>query len=151
MLPLNETTLFFGVGVGFALWAGWVGLILLGVLWVYVWKWIDDADEKKPHPLLRLFKFERVGRSYEHKIRRKGSKKSLDIFDVVMGTCVLGVLIIPALGAITIVLIHFYAIPLIIAVLVICAFMTRFGRRHKKLFDKHVGNPKAHEDANNES
>ena len=46
MLPLNETTVFFGAGVGFALWAGWVGLVLLGILWVYVWKWIDDADKK---------------------------------------------------------------------------------------------------------
>lgn len=37
-----------------------------------------------------------------------------------------------------------YALALFVASLVAIAFVARFARRHKKLFDKHIKDPEAH-------
>jgi hypothetical protein len=142
MIPLTrevfEIIWWFSLG----LWAITLALLILGCVWQHAWKWVDDSDEVNAHPLWALGGWEKTGMVGRYKNKQTGESK--DFEDTMAFIFFLGLPVLMVLGSLVVVLLHFYAVPLTIGVLVLVAHLSRFGRRHKKLFDKHVNDPKAH-------
>jgi hypothetical protein len=121
---------------------GTAGLVLLAVLigelWRHSWAWIDDSEPGRNPVLDRLAKLrgwapEEGGRW----IDKKGDRKY-------------GALFLPCTIAFASPLSIFLGIklyPFLLAAicLFLIAYVARFARRHKKLFDKHLKDPKAHQ------
>jgi hypothetical protein len=143
MIPLTEMTVKIGAMVGFSFWAGWLAAFLLGFAWIAAIRWVDDNDGEYKHPMLSLFRLDIVEKRYcKHLVTKSG--KIRDLWDVIL-TGIFGAVWVPILGMLVVVLLHFYALPLTVAVLVLVAFLARAGKRHGKMFDKHTKDPEAHD------
>ncbi|MEQ4254280.1 hypothetical protein [Pseudomonas syringae] len=123
-----------------------VTLLMLGVLggliWAKTWGWIDDSKPGR-NPVLELMARLRgwVPYTTEHGgyfwwKDKEGATKC----DVVFAYAFTAFLLPLA----TFLSIKFYPVLLTALTLLLLAYVARFARRHKKLFDKHLKDPEAH-------
>lgn len=136
--------LFFG---GIALALAWFALLVLAQVWARAWNWIDDGDNPiQANPILqRLMKI----RGYELRKRTKYSdsvaywNKKDECGDSGFFIAV-PALILFLSPTVIFLSMRFYPVPIAIGTLAVIAYLARFARRHKKLFDKHIKDPLAH-------
>jgi len=119
-------------------------IILLGKAWRHAWGWIDDSEPGR-NPVLELIARLRGWTTFETKGTtstylwwkdKKGETRTdpfIDLFLVVLFTPLSIYLVF-----------KLYALALFVVSLLAIAFVARFARRHKKLFDKHIKDPEAH-------
>ncbi|MGN8104669.1 hypothetical protein [Pseudomonas sp. 22072] len=119
-----------------------LGAVLFGLVWRKAWAWIDDAEAGR-NPVLEFLArlrgwtpYTTGGAGYQWWKDKKDSTHT----EVVL----------PFLGAFFFtplaIFLGIKLYPLVVAALtlVAVAFVARFARRHKKLFDKHLKDPEAH-------
>lgn len=102
------------------------------------WLWVDDSKTDAPYPMTLLIA-RLLGYTHGGFHFNKGSKKkdSCDLLGMAALTLLGGPLAIYLA-------IQFYPVVLAAGLLYAIAHTARFARRHKKLFDEHVKDPKAH-------
>ncbi|MBF8732838.1 MULTISPECIES: hypothetical protein [Pseudomonas] len=119
-------------------------VVLLGKAWRHAWAWIDDSRPGR-NPVLELMArlrgwtpWDTQGSSsiYLWWKDKKGETKT-DAFSWLFFIAFWVPLSIYLV-------VKLYALALFVASLVAIAFVARFARRHKKLFDKHIKDPEAH-------
>lgn len=103
------------------------------------WLWVDDAKTDAPYPMTLLIA---KVRGYQHSegIRFYKGCRTIDSSDL-LATVALMFLCGPLAIYLSF---QFYPVVLAAALLYAIAHTARFARRHKKLFDEHVKDPKAH-------
>mgnify|MGYP001611589864 CR=1 FL=1 len=125
-----------------------VGLLLLavlaGMIWRKTWAWIDDAEPGR-NPVLELLaklrgwtQYTTQGTSTTYfwwKDKTGDSKPDVLFPFMAVAFCTP---LATYLG------IKFYPVLLVALTLVLIAYVARFARRHRKLFDKHLKDPEAH-------
>lgn len=128
----------------------WLIAVLSAYVWGWIWAWVDDGKRPKRNSLLSLsmraqgWSVSEPGNSWAYRKgdktegydRREGSDGEAGFFYPLLALC-FGPWVIAAS-------ILFYPVALAIATAFALAHVARFARRHKKLFDKHVGDPDAH-------
>lgn len=122
----------------------WLILIICSYFTVVVWNWIDDGDKKEIfNPVIKNIMF-KLGYqlnknwavyTYQHEVKGES-----DGWHVLFGGFALCITI-PWVILFSLV---FYPSTLAIALLVLIAHLTRYARRHKKLFDLHIKDKNAH-------
>ncbi len=121
-------------------------LIVVGVgkAWRHAWAWVDDSEPGR-NPVLETLAKLRGWTQYDPNC---GSSKCLWWTDRKGETKTDAVLFFFPLivGAPLAIYLSIKLYPLLVAALTLLAvaFVARFARRHKKLFDKHLKDPKAH-------
>jgi hypothetical protein len=128
--------------LGFPLAALLMLAVLGGLVWSKAWAWIDDSEPGR-NPvndmLARLrgwTPYTTESGSYFWWKDKKGETKCDVIFAYAFTT-----LLLPLA---TFLSIKFYPLLLTVLTLLLLAYVARFARRHKKLFDKHLKDPEAH-------
>ena len=111
--------------------------VLLGKLWRHSWAWIDDSEPGRNPVLDKLAKLrgwtpDDSGRWTD----KKGESKYDALF--------LPVAIAFAVPLSIFLGVRLYPFLLAAICLFLIAYVARFARRHKKLFDKHLTDPAAH-------
>lgn len=116
--------------------------VLGGLIWTKTWAWIDDSKPGR-NPVTELMARLRGWSPYttEHSVYlwwkdKEGETKCDVIFDYVFTAFWL-----PLAAFLSI---KFYPVLLTVLTLLLLAYVARFARRHKKLFDKHLKDPEAH-------
>lgn len=103
------------------------------------WLWVDDAKTDAPYPMTlliaKVWGYQHSGGHQFYKGCR--TKDSCDILATVAVVFLFGPVVIRLSF-------QFYPVVLAAALLYAIAHTARFARRHKKLFDEHVKDPKAH-------
>jgi len=125
---------------GLLLFFTYLTLWILAALWNFAWAWIDDAPRKRYNCfsgfIARLTGYEWRGGTWAWHSKRFGESDMIHIFPMIF---------VFALPMVLVTLFTFYSFFLTCAVCVGAAFGTRFVRRMKKAFDKHVGDKHAHQ------
>jgi len=129
----------------FALW-----ILAYVSCWVcqWVWAWIDDSEvsdrSKMIDLLMRLYGY-KVRESYYHS---DGAYiKKLKVCSTYACGASHSFLSLGALCALPWVIyasVLFYDVAICLVIIVMVIFLSRYARRHKKLFDKHIANKDAH-------
>lgn len=126
--------------LGFLLAVAYCGLWVVAALWNFAWAWIDDAPRKRYNCfsgfVAKALGYKWQGGTYDWYSKRFGYSDLLHFFPM-LGTF-LAPLVITTL-------LTFYSFFLTVAICIGAAFGTRFVRRMKKAFDKHVSDKHAHE------
>jgi len=118
-------------------------LVLAGKIWAHTWAWIDDGKPGR-NPVLELMARLRGWKPHTSEGSgqylwwkdRKGETQS-DVLLFFFPVSVFGPLAI-------FISIKLYPVLLTALALAAIAYVARFSRRHKKLFDKHLKDPEAH-------
>lgn len=119
-------------------------LILLGKAWRHAWAWIDDSEPGR-NPALELLAKIRGWTKYDSSSGYSPLLKWKDQKGVIQDEPVFGLMPYPFFAPIAAFFcFKFYPVFLSGLVLLVVAFLARFARRHKKLFDKHIKDPDAH-------
>jgi len=130
----------FAVAIGLLLSVAWVACYILSWVWAWTWAWIDDSKSPRNNPLLsrtmKLMGWKEGDWLYGYLKGGNGSDGESAFFYPL-----LALLTAPCLGLTILV---FYPLAIGIAGAFGLAHITRFARRHKKLFDKHIKDPDAH-------
>nr|WP_314585550.1 hypothetical protein [uncultured Pseudomonas sp.] len=134
---------------GFALSVGWLITYLFANLARKAWNWIDDNDDPvKRNPILdwlmpRLgYQIDQQHLNYGGKyIWEKNNGKDTSNGDIAIFMPFLILLVFPTAIYIGLWL---YPVTLTGIALFLIAYLARFARRHRKLFDKHLKDPDAH-------
>jgi len=138
---MNEYEIAILCGVAIA--ALWVLAYVLCWAGQRAWAWVDDSEPDSVNLITKYFAI-RAGYKYEGKFWkwRDPSGSGTDFIklehkDLIMAYSTL----IPIFAVICF---KFYAVFLVILVACGLAWVARFSRRHKKLFDKHIKDKDAH-------
>ncbi|MEE5088416.1 hypothetical protein V2J74_27050 [Pseudomonas alliivorans] len=118
--------------------------VLAGKIWAHTWAWIDDGKPGR-NPVLELMARLRGWKPHTSEGSgqylwwkdRKGETQS-DVLLFFFPVAVFGPLVI-------FLSLKFYPVLLTALTLAAIAYVARFSRRHKKLFDKHLKDPEAHQ------
>ena len=129
--------------VGVACFCAMLLIVGLGKVWRHVWGWIDDSEPGR-NPVLEFMARLRGWTQYD----TEGSSKYLWWKDK-KGESQPDVLLfffpITIFAPLAIYLgITLYPLLLTALTLLVVAYVARFARRHRKLFDKHLKDPEAH-------
>lgn len=110
----------------------WILLLVASEIIQHSWAWIDDEEASRYNFIVKIL---------TRMLGYKGDEWSCPDGGVVVciTSCVL--LFTPMAIAFSIAI---YPVVLSIVVMVILAHVARFAKRHKKLFDKHIGDKSAH-------
>jgi len=132
--------------IGGCLSAAWVAIYIFSWLVMWAWAWVDDKKADNANVILsfimiRLFNFDKA--EYGYFIYQKGAERSDGViaFNVSLLCFFLAPILITAL-------IDFNQVTLFIVATVLLAFLARYTRRHKKLFDLHIKDKAAHSQDN---
>lgn len=103
------------------------------------WLWVDDSKTDAPYPMTLLIA-KVLGYQHSSGYQFYKGRKTKDSCDL------LGMAALTLLGGPLAVYLSFKFYPVVLAagLLYAIAHTARFARRHKKLFDEHVKDPKAH-------
>lgn len=119
-----------------------IGAVLLGLAWRKALAWIDDAEAGR-NPVLEFMArlrgwtpYTTEGNGYQWWKDKKGSTQTEVLLPF------LGLFFFSPLAVFL--AIKLYPVVMAAMTLVAVAFVARFARRHKKLFDKHLKDPEAH-------
>lgn len=110
----------------------------------WVWAWVDDSEIFECNVLIycvmvKALRYESSGGVWDYiKDTKSGTRKSDGLIAFAL---LLSLSAVPLLSYLSFV---FYQVFLCTASVVAIAYLARFARRHKKLFDKHVKNEDAH-------
>lgn len=134
------------IGSGLIILAGWIVAYLLCWIGQWAWAWVDDSKAGDNNVLISKILTKVFGLEYK-KDRFNDmewhSKSGSRVFEYGLYVCMFWVL--TSLIPLAIVLcIKFYYVALSLFSLCCLMFLSRFARRHKKLFDKHVKDKEAH-------
>jgi hypothetical protein len=130
-----------GLFIGFLLFMTYTFIWLGAVLWNFTWSWIDEQPCQR-HNCLSMFVakltgYECIGGLYTWRSERMGSTDYIHL---------LPMLTVFAGPAVLITLLTFYSLTLTVVVAFALAHLTRYIRRMKKAFDKHVLDKDAHKE-----
>lgn len=132
-----------GLLIGFLLLLLYIGVWLAAVAWNYAWAWIDEAPPKKHNYLscliAKITGWEPAGdfSSYMWRSQRWGQTDLIH----------LGPMLVLFVGPMVLItLLTFYSLTLTVIVSFAFAHLTRYIRRMKKAFDKHVLDKDAHKE-----
>jgi hypothetical protein len=141
---INEYEIAFLCGVVIA--ALWIVAYLLCRFGQWAWAWVDDAKVGKRNLIVNWLA---MMQGYTH--RDPGYDTEFVYWNKDKSDSAVGILpFLQALLATSIapmaIVIAFklYAVTLIVLTLMVTAWVARFSRRHKKLFDKHIVDKDAH-------
>lgn len=129
-------------GLGVILALGWIAANILGRIWSWCWAWIDDSEAPPVGPINKFmmglmgFELKNSVFMYHHKDDEGRSDGHAGFF-----IPLLILFLAPVLMTLS-----FFLYPLTLSIfgLYLTARLARFARRHKKLFDEHVKDQKAH-------
>ena len=117
--------------------------VLGGKVWRHTWAWIDDSEEGR-NPILESLAKLRGWTQYT----TEGSSKYLwwkDKKGETQADVLLPFAFADFFAPLAVFLsIRLYPVLLTVLTLLVIAYVARFARRHKKLFDKHLKDPEAH-------
>jgi hypothetical protein len=132
--------------MGISLVVAWGILHLLSILWMCIWKWLDDSKALGPNHLVRfvmisIFRYKRDGDLCYPYTKSSGLRKvkSDGTISILLPACIL--VLLPPIVFLAFI---FYTVTMVIGVLFILAFVGRFVRRQSKLFKAHVDDKNAH-------
>lgn len=154
-------TIFLAIGAGFALAVAWLAVVLLASVWARAMCWIDDESDtkKRPNPVIA-----RIARLHGYtwqdywastpcmngeawmrwcKPGKDAAKPDTQDGEIFVAKSLAVVFALPVVVTVSVL---FYPIAIAAALLVLIAHLARFAKRHKKLFDHHLKDPKAHKD-----
>lgn len=119
-----------------------LGAVVIGLVWRKAWAWIDDAEAGR-NPVLEFMArlrgwtpYTTEGNGYQWWKDKKDSTQTEVLLPF------LGLFFFSPLAVFL--AIKLYPVVMAALTLVAVAFVARFARRHKKLFDKHLKDPEAH-------
>lgn len=130
-----------GLFIGFMLVLLYTAVWIGAVAWNYAWAWIDETSPKRhnclSHLIARLTGHESNDgfSSYLWRSEKLGQTDFIHLIPLVILFC--GPMIL-------VTLVTFYSLTLTVVVAFIFAHLTRYVRRMKKAFDKHVMDKDAH-------
>lgn len=114
---------------------------ITAAIWNFAWAWIDDAPRKRYNCfsglVARLTGAEWSGGTWAWRYAGGAQTDTIHFFPI---------LAVGVAPSVILTLLTFYSFFLTIAICIGAAFGTRFVRRMKKAFDKHVGDKHAHKD-----
>jgi hypothetical protein len=144
-MEITEKIYAMAMGIGFLTFGGWMFLWLLVWIGQSCWAWVDDTEVAERNKLVILLN--KLWGNTLHRRAASGGGYYLNKNDdsVEGGSAFFKTVFITALIPIIIVaIVDFYTVALIALSAYALAHVTRFARRHKKLFDKHVDDKNAH-------
>lgn len=118
----------------------WIGAYFLSWVWAWSWAWVDDCEAPKDNPLI-LRVMTKMGYGEGDWLYRYKKDKHKTDGERAFFFPLLALVLTPTLAAL---LTFIYPVTLCAICLYLIARLTRFARRHKKLFDKHIKDPSAH-------
>ena len=134
--------------IGGCLAAAWILAYLFSWIGCWAWAWVDDSKAPKSNPIIAWFMYklgwkDRESDCFRFKRQSKQRKHWEDISD---GSCVIvgGLIISAAFPMGSLIAFKFYPIAIGIVIAYGVAHLARYSRRHKKVFDEHVEDKKAH-------
>ncbi|MBD8680330.1 hypothetical protein [Pseudomonas sp. CFBP 13719] len=117
--------------------------VLAGKVWAHTWAWIDDGKPGR-NPVLELMARLRGWTPYTTEgsgqylwWKDKKGESQPDVLLFFFPIAILGPLV-------AFLSLKFYPLLLTVLTLAVIAYVARFARRHRKLFDKHLKDPEAH-------
>ncbi|MDQ3203922.1 MAG: hypothetical protein M3Q94_17440 [Pseudomonadota bacterium] len=130
--------------LGVALFAAMLLTVGMGKLWRHVWAWVDDSEPGR-NPVLEFMARLRGWTPYDTKgisstyLWWKGKKgeQQPDVLLMFFPITIFAPLAIYLS-------VKLYPVLLTALTLMVVAYVARFARRHRKLFDKHLKDPEAH-------
>ena len=129
--------------IGCILAIAWLAGLVLIRIGYRAWAWVDDSEPPKINPFIKWLMHkdgwvERASCDYPF-IREGEISDGIYIkIRVFFAAALLPVIAVLAL--------QFYPVTLAMATMYAIAHLARYARRHKKVFDEHVADKKAHED-----
>lgn len=130
-----------GVFFGFVLLAMYTTVWVSAALWNFVWSWIDEVPRKEYNCfsgfIAKITGYSHLGGLYKWKSDKGGYIDFIHFIPML-------VLFTSPVAIITI--FSFYELTLAIILAIALAYLTRYVRRMKKAFDKHVLDKNAHKE-----
>lgn len=134
--------------VGGAIAIGWILAYVFCWIGQRVWAWVDDSEAEKVSPLIcwiaKSLGYLRVKKDWDSDFiwKTKGQSDSGSTWGF---TPFIKMLLLTSFMPIALILsIKIYPVAISLLIAAVIAWVARFSRRHKKLFDKHIVDKEAH-------